>query len=115
MKYTYKNLSEMSDVKINTLCTRVKRLNIKGEIDNSEVFFDANQSYRIINAHKKFKKKNSYIKIEAIDLHKARIKIKNIAKILMTSENYITDYIKEYRETKCIIVESSINLDIIEF
>lgn len=113
-KYGYKELSELSGMAINTLATRVLRMNLKGELNNKKVFFNENQAFRILNYHKRIEVKNHPRKIEAVEMYIARMGIKNISSKLLISEEAVSMYAKEYRETGFLVVESSINLNIIE-
>ena len=91
-KYSYQDLYEISGERINTLATRVLRMNLKGMLgNNSKVYFDKNQAFRILNYSNRLAVKIHPSKIEAVEM-----------------------YSKEYRENDgFIIVESSINLNII--
>lgn len=114
-KYTYSSLCEISGESKNTLAARVMRMNIKGVLGNNrEIFFDKNQAFRILNYGKRIEVKNHPKKIESVEMYIARLGIKNIAKKLLISEDCVSMYAKEYRETGFLIVESSINLNIIE-
>jgi len=114
-KYSYKELAEISGERINTLATRVLRMNLKGELgENKEVFFNKQQSFRIINYTNRIAVKNHPRKIEAVEMYIARLGIRNIAHKLLIAESAVEMYSKEYRENDgFIIVESSINLNII--
>ena len=114
-KYNYKRLSDISGEKINTLAARVLRMNIKGELaGNREVVFNKQQSFRIINYAKRTEVKNHPRKIEAVEMYIARMGIKNISNKLLISEDCVSMYAKEYRETGFLLVESSMNLNIID-
>jgi len=113
-EYSYSDLSVLSGEKINTLATRVMRMNIKGILNNKKVFFNKNQAFRILNYAKRTEIKNHPRKIEAVEMYIARMGIKNISHKLLISEEAIYNYSKEYRETGFLIVESSINLNLIE-
>lgn len=112
--YSYYDLSVLSGEKVNTLATRVLRMNLKGFLDNKKVFFNEMQSFRILNYAKKTEVKNHPRKIEAVEMYIARMGIKNISNKLLISEEAVSNYAKEYRETGFLIVESSINLNLIE-
>lgn len=114
-KYSYQDLSEISGERINTLATRVLRMNLKGELgNNSKVYFNKQQAFRILNYTNKIATKNHPRKIEAVEMYIARLGIKNIANKLLIAESAVEMYSKEYRENDgFIIVESSINLNII--
>lgn len=114
-QYSYKELSKISGERINTLAVRVKRINLKGVLgDNSEVFFNKNESFRILNYTNRIAVKNHPRKIEAVEMYIARLGIRNIAHKLLIAESAVEMYSKEYRENDgFIIVESSINLNII--
>lgn len=113
-KYSYKELSDISGESENTLATRAKRMKLKGEIINKRVYFNKSQAFRILNDYKKLELKNHPRKIEAVEMYIARMGIKNISNTLRITKDAVSMYAKEYRETGFLIVESSINLDIIE-
>lgn len=113
--YTYKDLSAISGDSKSVLTQRATRLKLKGILSGKiEVLFNKSQAFRILNEHKKIPVKNHPRKIEAVEMYIARMGVLNISNKLRIDKDSITMYAKEYRETGFIIVESSMNLNIIE-
>lgn len=112
--YTYKQLSEISNISVSTLSTRASRLKIKGAFSlKKEILFNKLQGEKMINFND-YETKNHPKKIDIVEMFVSRYGIKNIIKRLKISEETIRIYTKEYRETGFLIVESKINLKHIE-
>ena len=116
MKYfTTKELSKISGERINTITRRVGRLKIKGIfLGDKQVYFTKHQALRILNEHKKYSIKNNPDKIKIVEMYFSRCGIKNIPDIVNVTKNAVEMCLKEFKETGCVTVESSLNLKKIE-